>query len=79
MQENIFRIGKNIKYIWETFDVITLVPLVGVNTCQPIMQMSKRMIYLYATDEQINQFSIGYMINPFLHIKRRSDNKLRNS
>ena len=32
--------------------------------------MSKRMVYLYATDEQIKQFSIGYMINPSLHINK---------
>ena len=50
---------------WETLDVIPLMPLVGVNYCQPILHMSKIMVYCYSTDESINQFAIGYMINPF--------------
>ena len=28
------------------------------------------MVYLYTTDEQINKFAIGYMINPSLHVNR---------
>ena len=32
--------------------------------------MFKRMVYLYAADEQINSFVIGYMINPSLHINK---------
>ena len=39
-------------------------PLVGVNHCQPILYMSKRMVHCYSIDETINQFSTGYMINP---------------
>ena len=31
--------------------------------------MSKRMVHCYATDENINQFAIGYMINPLLKFK----------
>ena len=57
-----------IKYIWETIDAIPLLPLVGLNNHQPIIHMSKRMLYFYTTYENINQFSIGYIINPSLHI-----------
>ena len=32
--------------------------------------MYKRMVYIYETDEQINQFVIGYMINPSRHINK---------
>ena len=28
------------------------------------------MVYIYATDEKINQFAIGYMIKPSLHINK---------
>ena len=31
---------------------------------QPILHMSKIMVHCYYKDETINQFSIGYMINP---------------
>ena len=58
------------KYIWETIDVIPLLTLVGMNHRQPIIQMSKTMVYLYTRYEQINPFKIGYMINPSLHINR---------
>ena len=44
--------------------IITLMPLVGVNHCQPILHMPKRMVNCYTMDETINQFAIGHMINP---------------
>ena len=28
------------------------------------------MVYIYTSDEQINHFAIGYMINPSLHIDK---------
>ena len=52
------------KYKWETLDVITLMPLVGVNHHQPILKLSKRMVHYCSTYESINQFVIGYIINP---------------
>ena len=55
---------------WETLDVITLVPLVGVNHRQPIINIPKRMVYWYSTDESINPFAICYMINPSLNCNR---------
>ena len=51
-------------------DFIPLLPLIGVNHIQPIIHMSKIMVYLYTTDEQINQFVIGCMINPSLRVNR---------
>ena len=44
--------------------------LVGVNHCQPILYMSKIMVYYYSTDETINPFAIGYMINPSLNCNK---------
>ena len=32
--------------------------------------MSKIIVYPYTTYKQINQFSIGYMINPSLHVNK---------
>ena len=62
------RIGKKeekieTKYIWETLDVI--------HYChQPILHISKIMVYLYYIDERINKFSIGCMIHPSLHVNK---------
>ena len=58
------------KYKWETLNVITLVPLVGLNNLKPIFHMSKRMVHCYSTDETINQFAIGYTINPSLNCNK---------
>ena len=44
---------------WETPATITLMPLVGVNHCQPTLNIHKIMVHCYSTDETINPFSIG--------------------
>ena len=41
-------------------------PIVGVNHCLPILHLSKIMVNIYTTGKTINQFAIGYMINPSL-------------
>ena len=55
---------------WETLDVISLMPLVGVYHRQPILNMYKIMVHCYSTYEIINQFEIGYMINPSLNCNK---------
>ena len=52
------------KYKWEIPSVIPLMPIVGVNNCLPIIHISKRMVHFYNTGKTMNQFAIGYMINP---------------
>ena len=37
-------------------------PLIGVNHCQLILHMSKRMVHCYYKDKKVNKFAIGYMI-----------------
>ena len=63
------RIGKTKKKVpdkdkWETTAIISLMPLVGVNNCQHILHTTKIIAHCYSTYETINQFEIGYMINP---------------
>ena len=57
---------------WETLDVIQLLPLVGLNNRQPILNMSKRMVHCYYIYESINQFEVGYMVNPSLNFDKLS-------
>ena len=45
-------------------------PILGVNNCLPILHMSKIMVHIYTTENNFDQFAIGYMINPSLHINR---------
>ena len=40
------------------------------NHRQPILHMYKRMVHCYYIDETINQFLIGYMINPSLNCNK---------
>ena len=40
--------------------------LFGVNNFQPILNISKRLFYIYTTDKRIDQLSFGCMIKPSL-------------
>ena len=51
-------------------DVIPLFPLLGVNHRQPLLYMSKIFVSVNTLEEGINQFSIGCMINPTLHVNK---------
>ena len=41
-----------------------------VNHRQPILNISKGMVHLYSSDDRMNQFSIGYITNPSLHVNK---------
>ena len=55
---------------WKLPAIIPLMPILGVNIRLPILYMSKRMVYIYTTDNTGHQFSIRYMINPSFHINK---------
>ena len=52
-------------------------PIVGVNHCLPILNMPKRLVLIYTTEKSSHQFSIGYMINPSLHLKKYPKYRLK--
>ena len=39
-----------------------------VNHCQHILYTPKKILYIKSTKKRINQFEIGYMVNPTLHV-----------
>ena len=43
-------------------------PLVGSNHHLPLLHMDERFIFLEEIGERINDFKIGYMINPCLYV-----------
>ena len=51
-------------------DAIQLFLLLGVNHRQPLIHIYKILVYLYTTEKQISQFSIGYMVNPKIHVNK---------
>ena len=48
---------------WYITAVIPIMPILVFNHRLPILHLSKRMVHIYTTGKNINQFSIGYMIN----------------
>ena len=60
-------------------DGIPILLLLGVYYRQTILQRSKILVYLYTEDKKINQFVIGYMINPTLRVTKLFKGKLKNS
>ena len=56
-----------------------IIAMVGVNNCQPIIQMSTIMVYLYTTYKHINQFAIGYMLTPSILINKLSREQVENA
>ena len=44
--------------------------MVGTNHCLPLSYMAKSYICLEETNQHINDFSIGYMMNPNLSINK---------
>ena len=49
---------------------MTMQSLLGTNHCLPLFHMATGFICLEETKERITDFSIGYMINPKLNIKK---------
>ena len=51
-------------------DVIMLLPLLGVDNCQPLLHIYNTFIYINSTETSINRFSIEYMVNRTLHVNK---------
>ena len=43
--------------------------MLGTNLRMPLLHMSKSYIWLEETNQRINEFSIGYMMNPTVYIR----------
>ena len=60
-------------------DVIPLLPLLGVNHRQYLLNMYKILVYIYTSEKRINQFEIGYMIKPTLHVNKVFREQVKNA
>ena len=47
-----------------------MLSLLGMNHRHPLFHMDKHFIWLNVTNKGINDFSIGYMINPGLYVNK---------
>ena len=44
--------------------------MLGDNHRLPLLHMAKMVLYLHEVNERFNEFAIGYMINPTLHVNK---------
>ena len=51
-------------------NLLEMQSMLGTNCLMPLLQMSKGYIWLEETNRSINEFSIGYMMNPTLNKNR---------
>ena len=55
---------------WNNFNHMPMQSLLGTNHRLPLSHMAKSYIWLEETRERNNEFSIGYMTNPTLNIRK---------
>ena len=52
---------------WNQIDLLDVQYLLWTNCHRPLLNMSKSYIWIEETNQHINEFSIGYMMNPNLN------------
>ena len=55
---------------WNQMNILNVQSMLGANCRMPLLHMSKSYIWLEETNKRINEFSIGYMMNPTLYRNR---------
>ena len=58
------------KYKWNQINILGMQSLLGTNCRRPLLHMSKSYILLKEKNQCINEFSIGYMMNPNLNTNK---------
>ena len=51
--------------------------LLGTKHCLPLSHMDKSYIWIEETNQRINEFSIGYMMNPNLSINKYFEEQVK--
>ena len=52
---------------WNQLNILYMQSLLGTNCRRPLLNMSESYIWFEGENQLINEFSIGYMMNPNLH------------
>ena len=55
---------------WNQLNLMEIQSLLGTNHRLPLSYMDKSYIWLQETNQRINEFSIGYIMNPNLSINK---------
>ena len=52
---------------WNQLNLLDIKYMLGTNHFMPLSHMDKSYIWIEETNQRINEFSIGYMMNPNFH------------
>ena len=55
---------------WNQINVLSRESVLGANCHMPLLHMSNRKFWIEETNQRINEFSFGYMLNPVLHTNK---------
>ena len=55
---------------WNQLNLIDILSLLGTNHLLPLLNMAKSYIWLEEKNQRVNEFSIGYMMNPNLNMNK---------
>ena len=62
---------------WNKLNLIDIQYMLRTNHCPPLSHMAKSYIWPEETNQRINEFSIGYMVNPNLNMKKLFREKVK--
>ena len=55
---------------WNQINVLDIESMLVANCRMPLLHMSKTYIWVEETNQRINEFSFGYMLNPTLYTNK---------
>ena len=55
---------------WNQINLLEIQSMLGTNCCGPLLHMANSYIWLEETNQRINEFSIGYIMNPNLNTNK---------
>ena len=58
------------KVIWNYFNHMPMLSLLGDKHCLPLFHIAKRFIWINETKQRMNDFTIGYMITPESNVNK---------
>ena len=81
-EKDILEVGYKNKTIetkdkWNQLNLLDMQSLLGNNFRRPSLHMSKSYIWLEETNQRINEFSIGYIMNPNLNTNKAFREQLK--
>ena len=62
--------NKNNQDKWSYCHHFSIFPLLGVNHCLPLFHISMKFVYIHNIEENINEFSIGYMVKTTFRVNK---------